>query len=129
MRKYFTTLPLIFAAIAFVSCEKEEDFGYPSSVEMSSNGETVELYGSYEYSHIAHIEILDYDGNGNGNGYDSDDAESFSVTNDWLTVESPRAENKLILSAAPNSSGKKRKLYLHLYCGGNRQEIKVIQNR
>ncbi len=127
MRKYFTIIPLIFAAIAFVSCEKEKDYGYPSSVEMSANGETIELYGSSEYSHITHIEILDYDGN--GNGYDSDEAESFSVTNDWLTVESPRAENKLILSAVPNSSGKKRKLCLYLYFGGNRQEIKVIQNR
>lgn len=128
MKKFFAVLPLLFAAIAFVSCEKEENYGYPSTVLMSAAGETVELCGSSEYPFIQHIEILDYDGDGNGMGYGSDDEEFLSVTTGWLTVESPRTEN-IILSSAPNTSGKKRKLFIYLSCGGSRQEIKVIQNR
>lgn len=120
---------LVFAGL-FVSCEDEEDFGFPSKIEISANGEAVDIKGTNELPpSIIQLELLDYDGNGNNSGLIADDKDYIETTTDWLTVKYFSSEYKLVLNAEPNENNKKRELYLYLYSGKSRQEIKVIQNK
>lgn len=51
------------------------------------------------------------------------------TTTDWLTAKYFLTEYKLVVIAKPNETKKKRKLYLYLYDGRSRQEIKVSQSK
>ncbi len=125
---------LFFVSLIFVvictSCEPEADFGFPSSIKISSKGETVDIKGNNDLPPgIIHIQVLDYDGNGNDSGLLSEDKDYIDTTTDWLTVKYIFAENKLVLNAAPNETKKNRKLYLYLLDGRSRQEITVTQSK
>lgn len=120
---------LALMPLLFVSCEEEEDYGFPSKIKLSGTGETVEVRGSNSVApSIAVIELLDYDGEGTSDR-DADGRGFFETTTDWLTVSYYPAEYKLVFLAEPNETNKKRKLYLFLYNGKSRQEITVEQSK
>ncbi|MDE5594411.1 MAG: hypothetical protein K2I89_02420, partial [Muribaculaceae bacterium] len=120
----------IFIACICSSCEPEEDFGFPSKIEISGKGATIEIKGSNDLSPgIIQIEVLDYNGDGNNSGLLSEEKEYIETTTDWLTVKYFFAEYKLVLIAEPNETNKNRKLYLYLLSGKSRQEITVIQSK
>lgn len=124
--KKFTAICLLLAA-AFASCEQEVDYGYPSTVRMPSEGGRMVLRGDSEYAGvISQIEILNYDGDGNSSYGEVRD--SIIVTSHWLTAKCPRTKNELHLTGEPNPTDKSRRLYLYLYDGRSRQEIRVIQD-
>lgn len=126
MKKITVFLCLLLSA-AFASCEQEVDYGYPSTVKMPSEGGEMVLHGDSEYAGFIHqIEILNYDGEGNSSY--GEEGDSIDVTAHWLTVKCPRTKNELHLTGEPNTTHKRRKLYLYLYDGRSRQEIKVIQD-
>ena len=125
---------LYFVCIIYVllctSCEPEEDFGFPSKIEISGKGETIEINGSNDVpAWIIQIQVLDYDGDGNSSDPFAEGKEWLETTTDWLTVKYSFTEYKLILIAEPNETHKKRKLYLYLLSGNSRQEITVIQSK
>ncbi|MDE6648391.1 MAG: hypothetical protein K2K45_00490 [Muribaculaceae bacterium] len=129
LRKYILLLASVILFCLCTSCETEEDFGFPSKIEISGKGESIDIKGSNDLPPvIIHIELLDYYGDGN---YDveMEDNEYLETTTDWLTVKYYPAEYKMILVAEPNETNKKRKLYLYLFSGNSRQEITVIQSR
>lgn len=134
MNKYLLSLLIsIVLSCLCVSCEEEEDFGFPSKIEITSNGETIDIKGSNELPpSIIQIELLDYNGDGNNSGTPAGPQgpqDCIEVSTEWLTVKYYAPEYKLQLIAEPNEKNKKRKLYLYLYDGKSRQEIKVIQNK
>lgn len=129
MKKFSILLLSVIIACIFTSCEPEEDFGFPSKIEIAGNGRTIEIKGSNDLpSGIIQIEVLDYNGNGNNSGLLSEEKDYIEATTDWLTVKYSFAEDKLVLIAAPNETNKNRKLYLYLLSGRSRQEITVIQS-
>ncbi|MDE6779098.1 MAG: hypothetical protein K2J51_06510 [Alistipes sp.] len=127
MKKITALSSLLLFAAVFASCEQEVDYGYPSTVRMPSEGGRTVLRGDSEYAGvIRQIEILNYDGDGNGSYGEA--CDSIAVTAHWLTVKCPRTKNELHLTGEPNKTHKSRRLYLYLYDGRSRQEIKVIQD-
>lgn len=126
--KYFTSILLLFI-FTLTSCIEEEDYGYPSEISFPKNGGMLEFSGNPNCS-LRSIEILNYNGDGNSaSRHDSETSDSITVITGWLTVESPKTINKLILSASANTTHKDRKLYLYLSDGRSRQEIKVKQSK
>lgn len=113
-----------------ISCEEEEDFGFPSKIEISADGESVDIKGANDLPpFICQIELLDYNGDGNNSGANIEAKDYIEATTDWLTVRYYPAEYKLLLIAEPNNTNKKRKLYLYLYDGKSRQEIVITQSK
>lgn len=129
LKKHFIFLVSIIFACLFGSCESEEDFGFPTKIEISGKGETIEIKGSNDLPpSVVLIELLNYDGDGN-NDRGAEDREFLETTTDWLTVKYYPKEYKMVLVADPNETNKKRKLYLYLLSGKSRQEITVVQSK
>lgn len=130
MKNISILLLSVIIACIFTSCEPEEDFGFPSKIEIAGNGGTIEIKGSNDLpAGIIQIEVLDYNGDGNNSGLLSEEKDYIEATTDWLTVKYSFAEDKLVLIATPNDTNKNRKLYLYLLSGRSRQEITVIQSK
>ena len=107
--KLFQYIILIFPLL-FISCEEEKDFGFPSGIEISADGQSVVINGKNDLPpDIVQIELLDYNGDGNCNGRIVEDSNCIETTNDWLTVKYLSAEYKLVVIAEPNKTNKKRK--------------------
>ena len=120
---------MIFAIVCS-SCEEEQDFGFPTKIEISGNGETIDIKGTNDLPpSIKQIELLNYNGDGNNSGLITEDKDCIETTTVWLTVKYFLAEYKLVVTAAPNETNKSRKLYLYLYDGKSRQEITVVQSK
>ena len=129
LQKHFLLVVSIILACLCISCEPEEDFGFPSKIEISGKGESNDIKGSNDLPPaIVFIELLNYDGDGN-NDSGAEDREYFETTTDWLTVKYYPVEYKMVLVAEPNETNKKRKLYLYLLSGNSRQEITIIQSK
>lgn len=130
IKKYLLLVVSVIIACICASCESEEDFGFPSKIKMSSKGEKLEIKGENDLPPgITQIQVLDYDGEGNNSGPSVEDKDYLETTTDWLTVKYSDSEYKLVLTAEPNKTDKKRKLYLYLLSGSSRQEITVTQSK
>ncbi|MDE5628458.1 MAG: hypothetical protein K2I69_02750 [Muribaculaceae bacterium] len=123
-----TLLTCIVFSCLCISCEKEENFGFPSKIEISDKGGTIELESSNDLTPtIKQIELLDYNGEGNSSPLYIENPECIEVTTEWLNVKYYSIANKLVLTAEPNLTDQKRILYLYLYSGNAEQEIRVTQ--
>ncbi len=121
---------LLIFPLLFFSCEEEEDFGFPFKIEISADGESVDIKGTNEMPpFIQQIELLNYNGNGNNSGAFIEGKDCLETTTDWLTVKYYSAEYKLVVIAEPNKTNKERKLYLYLYDGKSRQEVVITQSK
>ena len=130
MKKQIILMLSIILACLCTSCEPEEDFGFPSKINISGDGETIDIKGRKDLPPvIRQIELLDYNGEGNNSGLLTEDRDYIETTTDWLTVRYIFAEYKLILTSTPNETNKKRNLYLYLLSGKSRQEITVTQSK
>ena len=130
MKNQIILMLSIFFACLCSSCEPEEDFGFPSKMNISAKGETIDIKGRNNLPPvIRQIELLDYNGDGNNSGLLTDDKDYIETTTDWLTVRYFFEEYKLVFIATPNETNKKRNLYLYLLSGKSRQEITVIQSK
>lgn len=130
LKKHLLLVVSIILAYLCASCEPEEDFGFPSKIEISGKGETIEIKGSNDLPPGIHqIQVLDYNGDGNNSGPFVEGEDYLVTTTDWLTVKYSFVENKLVLIAKTNETNKNRKLYLYLLSGKSRQEITVTQSK
>ncbi len=121
---------LLIFPLLFFSCEEEEDLGFPFKIEISADGESVDIKGTNEMPpFIQQIELLNYNGNGNNSGAFIEGKDCLETTTDWLTVKYYSAEYKLVVIAEPNKTNKERKLYLYLYDGKSRQEVVITQSK
>ncbi|MDE7096394.1 MAG: hypothetical protein K2O47_02755, partial [Muribaculaceae bacterium] len=46
LRKYILLLASVILFCLCTSCEEEEDFGFPSKIEISGKGESIDIKGS-----------------------------------------------------------------------------------
>lgn len=129
MKSNFALLLSVIFLCLCSSCLEEEDFGFPSGIEMSAKGESIDIDGTSELPpSVGQMELLDYEGDGNNSSLIVGDEECIEVSTDWLTVRYSERDYKLTFIAEPNMTGKKRRLYLYLYSGYSWQEIKVVQS-
>ena len=113
---------LVLAAFTFNSCE-EDRWGYDNKVVFSADGGHEDDEGD---DSVYTLSI----GDKNGNEKTAIDALGvMTVTYDWLTATAVKGENEIHLDAAPNKTGKQRKLYVYGMIGNNVMDITVIQNK
>lgn len=74
-----------------------------------------------------HIDVVNYDGEGVSAVIGSE-VDTIVVTNDWLSVRWKLFDSKLIVTAQPNATGKKRKLYIRGMVDNFFADIKVVQH-
>lgn len=104
-------LTILAAAVCLCGCEK---LFTPTSVTLSSEGETVTVHTSIMASTL---EILNYDGEGVTKAEYNEQTQTYTITNDWLTASiSLGSRNddqyEMVLTAAKNTTGKSRTLYV-----------------
>lgn len=121
-------LTILAAAVCLCGCEK---MFTPTSVTLSSEGETVTVQTSIWASTL---EILNYDGEGVTTPEYDEQSGTYTITNDWLTASISKAsENdgkyELLLTAAKNTTGKRRTLYVGGQQANLYNSMKVIQEK
>lgn len=122
MKKIFTLLALV-VAVVMTSCEKEVDFGYPTSVTFTADGGEKTITGVEPFTD-AHIH--DYNSGDQGSVLPNEgdiDIEVFK----WLKIEYVTHSRELKIIAEPNTSAKSRQLHIELHSGQEYHVIKVIQ--
>ena len=122
MKQFFFIATLAVLILGFSSCE-EDRWGYDNKVIFSANGGTEDVDGD---NSIYHLSIGDYNGNEKGA---VEEAGVMTVTYDWLTATAVKGDNEIILIAAPNKTGKKRKLYVYGAINNRSTDITVIQDK
>lgn len=122
MKRFMIIAALVLAAFTFNSCE-EDRWGYDNKVVFSADGGHEDVEGD---DSVYTLSI----GDKNGNEKTAVDALGvMTVTYDWLTATAVKGENEIHLVAAPNKTGKQRKLYVYGMIGNNVMDITVIQNK
>ena len=122
MKKIFTLLALV-VAVVMTSCEKEVDFGYPTSVTFTADGGEKTITGIEPFTD-AHIH--DYNSGDQGSVLPNEgdiDIEVFK----WLKIEYVTHSRELKIIAEPNASGKSRKLHIELHSGPEYHVVEVKQ--
>lgn len=113
-------LPLLLA-----SCIPWDNYGFPGIVKFGKEGGSKVCVGSEGFYHIS---IHDYDGNGPGT-ITQGEYDTVIVTYDWLTVKYkyPLTVPHFKMTAQPNTTGKKRTLYVSVAVDDFSADIKVTQ--
>lgn len=112
-------LPLLTVVLMFASaCQltTQDQKGYPKRVKIDGAGGTDTIYGN---GYFVHLSIGD-------KGCWRDDS-TIVVSYDWLTVKHPLGSTMLIITAQPNETNRKRKLWIDGLFGSEYAEIDVIQ--
>ncbi len=125
-KKIISTLLLTGILGALCACDSTNNFGYPSKITFANNGGEKIVQGDDSFYNI---EIANYNGDGkstipiiSGNGNDT-----LTVNYQWLTIKMKWGETKMILTAEPNTTHKKRTLYVRGSITDDFAEIKVEQ--
>ena len=125
MRNIFVKILVCCLALLCVSCFKEVDLGYPAKITFSKAGGEKVVNGKRSFTHAA---IQDYKGN-EGETIIAADGKRYNVY-DWLWVENEELYyEELKVYAAPNTTGKRRTLYIELYSGPEYQVVTVKQGK
>ena len=122
MKKLFALLALV-VVVVMTSCEKEVDFGYPTSVTFTADGGEKTITGVEPFTD-AHIH--DYNSGDQGSVLPNEgdiDIEVFK----WLKIEYVTHSRELKIIAEPNASGKSRKLHIELHSGPEYHVVEVKQ--
>ena len=121
MKTIFFILTLVLS-IAFVSCDKCDNFGYPHKCEFEKEGGTITITGDQG---VYHLGIFDKDGNEHTSDIFSED--SIYANYQWLSIKSKRCGTEIEIHVEPNETGKKRKLWFQACIDNRWAEIDVIQ--
>ena len=122
MKKIFTLLALV-VAVVMTSCEKDVDFGYPTSVTFTADGGEKTITGVEPFTD-AHIH--DYKSGEDGEFIPREDDIQCQVY-EWLSIEYLANSTELKIIAEPNASGKSRKLHIELHSGPEYHVVEVKQ--
>ena len=109
MRKILPLI-IIFVALCFTSC-LENHHGYPKNVSFPAEGGTIDITGD---EFFVYMDITDYDGHDSDHSKPEDMENYYYDSYQWLTAMSEKGSKKITLTAEPNTTGRTRKLYLHL---------------
>lgn len=121
MKRLIFIATLLLSILAFNSCEKDR-FGYDNKVTFSAQGGEVDIEGD---DAIYTLSIGDY----NGNEKHSEGDVIMVANYDWLTASAMKGSSEIRLIAEPNTTGKRRKLYVYGMVYNKMIDITVIQDK
>lgn len=105
-------IALFGIVILMGSCSILDNYGYPGKISFGSEGGTKEISGD-DYPYTLEITNTDDDGVNVGILYDEfASSDSFWVSHKWLTVKAKKGDNKIFITAEPNTTGRSRTLYV-----------------
>ena len=119
-------LVALLLLLLLVACGPTDNYGYPSKINFGKEGGTKHCSGRIIVSSIS---INDYNGNGIAE-LTKDENDTIITKYYWLTVKFKRLvgpEIKII--AEPNTTGKKRTLYVYSSIYDDDATIKVTQDK
>lgn len=122
MRRFLFVAALVLSAFALNSCE-EDRWGYDNRVVFSAAGGEEDVDGD---------EVIYTLSIGDGKGSEKSATELagiMSVTYDWLTAMAVNGGDEIRLIAAPNTTGKRRKLYVFSMVRNHTLDVTVVQNK
>ena len=119
-------LAALLLLLLLVACGRSDNYGYPSKIDFGKEGGTKICSGRIIVSSIS---INDY--NGNGETKLSKGAnDTIIATCYWLTVKYKGPfNNEMKIIAEPNTTRKKRTLYVYCSVDNYDAEIKVTQSK
>ena len=119
-------LAALLLLLLLVACGRSDNYGFPSKIDFGKEGGTKICSGK---SMMSNININDYNGNGKAE-ITRDENDTIIAKYYWLTVKFKRLvgpEIKII--AEPNTTGKKRTLYVYSSIYDDDATIKVTQSK
>ncbi|MDD7303143.1 MAG: hypothetical protein SPF56_08265 [Bacteroidaceae bacterium] len=126
MKKTICYFALLLLSIFFVACNRFDNYGYPSKITFGREGGTRTCEGEHTFYHV---DISDYNGN-DENTITEGENDTIVVTKDWLSVKYRVGRDYDVkIIASPNTTGKKRSLYVSGMVDNSFADIKVTQNR
>ena len=109
-----------------VACGPSGNYGYPLKLSFGREGGTKICSGNRAFTGIS---ISDYNGNGKTK-LSKGENDTIIATCYWLTVKyKERFNNEMKIIAEPNTTGKKRTLYVYCSVDNYDAEIKVTQSK
>jgi len=114
----------LLISFLLVSCENAHNFGYPRKVTFEKEGGSKICSGT---SSFYDVDITDYNGNEHTTTTNGEN-DTIIVTYDWLSVKYERIGTKVKLEALPNTTGRKRTLYVSGMVDDSFADIKVTQH-
>ena len=119
-------LVALLLLLLLVACGPTDNYGYPSKINFGKEGGTKICSGRLIVSGIS---INDYNGNGIAE-LTKDENDTIITKYYWLTVKYRRSfNNDMKIIAEPNTTGKKRTLYVNCMVDNSGATIKVIQSK
>ena len=118
-------MAVVSIVLLFTSCNSFNNYGYPSKVTFDSWGGEKKVYGE---DGLYTLDISDFNGV-LANAIRDTIADSLIVTYDWLTAKTRVYDfgYGLTIIAEPNTTGKKRSLYVSGMVDDSFAEIKITQ--
>ena len=115
----------LLISFLLVSCENAHNFGYPRKVTFDKGGGSKICSGT---SNCYIVDITDYNGNDHTTTTNGEN-DTIIVTYDWLSVKYIECiGTKVKLEALPNTTGRKRTLYVSGMVDDSFADIKVTQH-
>ena len=116
----------VLSIFGIQSCNKD-NFGYEKVVEFTADGGTQTVTGTEP---IYELSIANYNGNEEYDDDELDDNELvMTVKYNWLSAVATRHTKTIVITAEPNTTGKRRVLYVYGDVNNRSASIKVIQNK
>ena len=119
-------LVVLLLLLLLVACGPTDNYGYPSKINFGKEGGTKFCSGKLG---ISMIYINDYNGNGIAE-LTKDENDTIITKYYWLTVKFKRlVGHEIKIIAEPNTTGKKRTLYVYSSIYDDDATIKVTQDK
>ena len=119
-------LAALLLLFLLVACGPSGNYGYPSKIDFGKEGGTKICSGRIIVSSIS---INDYNGNGKAE-LTKDENDTIITKCYWLTVKYKGPfNNEMKIIAEPNTTRKKRTLYIYCMVYNNGADIKVTQSK
>ena len=119
-------LVALLLLLLLVACGPTDNYGYPSKINFGKEGGTKNCSGRIIVSSIS---INDYNGNGIAE-LTKDENDTIITKYYWLTVKFKRlVGHEIKIIAEPNTTGKKRTLYVYSSIYDDDATIKVTQDK
>lgn len=119
-------LAALLLLLLLVACGPSGNYGYPLKIGFGREGGTKICSGKEGFYDVS---INDYNGNGETK-LSKGENDTIIATCYWLTVKYKEPfNNEMKIIAEPDTTGKKRTLYIYCMVDNNGADIKVTQSK
>ena len=119
-------LAALLLLLLLVACGPSGNYGYPLKIGFGREGGTKICSGNHAFHHVT---INDYNGNGKTK-LSKGENDTIIAACYWLTVKyKERFNNEMKIIAEPNTTRKKRTLYVYCSVDNDDATIKVTQSK